>query len=160
MKEIDFLEKKEALNKEMLKYIEDGVKILGGTADIHRMVGYAVVSLDGHETTKEICINEVEIKQGILRFHDANAIDWDCGWYAFDELLWCSMDSVCDSIQRLLNVMSSNESFAEDKREEFTDFVEKVFPGYGSRIDWDYFDNIDTMENNLMAQVHWWMEEQ
>ena len=29
MKEIDFLEKKEALNKEMLKYIEDGVKILG-----------------------------------------------------------------------------------------------------------------------------------
>lgn len=75
MKEIDFLEKKEALNKEMLKYIEDGVKILGGTADIHRMVGYAVVSFDGHETTKEICINEVEIKRGILRFHDANALD-------------------------------------------------------------------------------------
>ena len=158
MKEIDFLEKKEALNKEMLKYIEDGVKILGGTADIHRMVGCAIVSFDGHETTEEICIDKIEIKRGILRFHDVNAFGEDYAWYTKDELLWCSMDSVCDSIQRLLKVMSSDESFAEDKREEFTDYVEKVFPGYGSRIDWDCFDNIDTMENNLITQVCLWMK--
>ena len=160
MKELDFLEKKEALNKEMLKYIEDGVKILGGTADIHRMVGYAVVSFDGHETTKEICINEVEIKRGILRFHDANALDEDYAWYTKDELLWCSMDSVCDSIQQLLEEISSDEDFAEDKREEFTDFVENVLPGCSDRIDWSYFENLDTMENNLITQVRCWMEKQ
>ena len=160
MKEIDFSEKKEALNDEMLEFIREGVKVAGGSADIHRMVGYVIISPCGCESTKEICVDEVKLERGILRFHDANAFDEDYAWYTKDELLWCSMDSVCDSIQRLLEVISSNESFAEDKREEFTDFVEKVFPGYGSRIDWDYFDNIDTMENNLMTQVHWWMEEQ
>ena len=77
MKEIDFSEKKEALNDEMLEFIREGVKVAGGSADIHRMVGYVIISPCGCESTKEICVDEVKLERGILRFHDANAFDED-----------------------------------------------------------------------------------
>lgn len=160
MKEIDFSEKKEALNDEMLEFIKEGVKIAGGSADIHRMVGYVIVSPCGCESTKEICVDEVKLERGILRFHDANAFVEDDAWYTRYDILSCSMETVCSSIQQLLEVISSDEDFAEDKREEFTDFVENVLPGCSDRIDWSYFENLDTMENNLITQVRCWMEKQ
>lgn len=157
MERIDFYEKKEALHKEMLKYISDCVEIAGGEIDIHRMVGYVIISPDGAESTREICVDELKLRDGFLYFHDANAIDEANEWIGKDDVLCCSIDSVCDSVDKALLQISEREDFAEEKRNEFTDYVESVFPGFSSRVHWEYFENLKTMDENLITQVHLWI---
>ena len=160
MERIDFYEKKETLHDEMLSYIRNAVEIAGGSISSKSVLGYIIISPVGYETTQELAIDEVKIDDGILQFHDANAIDESYAWYESFEILSCCTTQICDTVYEIIERLSTQDDFAEEKREEFTDYVESVFPGYSSRIDWDYFDNIDTMENNLMTQVHWWVEEQ
>ena len=58
MERINFYEKKEALHKEMLSYIREAVQIAGGEIDIHRMVGYVIISPDGAESTREYVLTK------------------------------------------------------------------------------------------------------
>lgn len=48
------------------------------------------------------------------------------------------------------------ENFAEKKREEFYEYVAHHCPGFEDKIDWMYFQNLDTMPNNLAEQVRVW----
>ena len=158
MERIDFYEKKEALHKEMLSYIREALEISGGSIEFSGTVlGYILVSPDGYESTKELAIDEIRNENGYIRFHDANAFDESNSWIDSDELMYCCLDNICDHIYTIIKARSQSESFTKQRREEFTDYVETVFPGYGSRIDWDYFSNLDTMEHNLMEQVRLWL---
>ena len=157
MERIDFYEKKEALHKEMLSYIREAVQIAGGSISCKHAIGYIIISQDGYETTQELAIDEIKIEEGILCFHDANAYDESCAWHDAFELLQCCTTQICDTVYDIIERLSIQDGFAEEKREEFTDYVETVFPGYGSRIDWDYFSNLETMEKNLMEQVRLWL---
>ena len=157
MERIDFYEKKEALHKEMLSYIREAVQIAGGSISSKHTIGYIIISPDGCETTQELAIDEIKIEDGILRFHDTNAYDESNAWHDSFEILSCCTTQICDTVYEIIERLSTQDDFAEEKREEFTDYVETVFPGYGSRINWDYFSNLDTMEHNLMEQVRLWL---
>lgn len=157
MKKIDFYEKKEALHKEMLSYIKEAVEIAGGSISCKHTIGYIIISPDGFDSTQELAIDEIKIEDGILRFHDVYAGDGIYAWHYAFEILQCCTTQICDTVYGIIERLSTQDNFAEEKREEFTDYVETVFPGYSSRIDWDYFSNLDTMEHNLMEQVRLWL---
>lgn len=48
------------------------------------------------------------------------------------------------------------EDFAEQKREEFRDYVAHHCPGFEDKIDWEYFMNLKSMPENLAMQVENW----
>lgn len=157
MERIDFYEKKEVLHKEMLSYIRKAVQIAGGLIISKSVIGYILISPDGYDTTQELAIDKIKIKNGILHFHDADALDETCAWHDSFEILPCCTTQICDSVYEIIESLSTQDDFAQEKREEFADYVETVFPGYGSRIDWDHFSNLDTMAHNLMEQVRLWL---
>ena len=51
------------------------------------------------------------------------------------------------------------DDFAEQKREEFRDYVAHHCPGFEDRIDWEYFMNLKSMPENLAMQVENWMQQ-
>lgn len=51
-----------------------------------------------------------------------------------------------------------DEDFAENKRNEFYEYVAHHCPGFEDKIDWMYFQNLDTMPNNLAEQVRVWTD--
>lgn len=50
-----------------------------------------------------------------------------------------------------------DEDFAEKKREEFREYVVHHCPGFEDKIDWTYFENLESMPANLAIQVEVWV---
>jgi hypothetical protein len=46
-----------------------------------------------------------------------------------------------------------NEYFEEQKRKEFYDYVVHHCPGFEDKIDWEYFQSLESMPSNLAEQV-------
>ena len=63
----------------------------------------------------------------------------------------CEADNACKVIE-----FDDDESFAEQKRDEFRDYVAHHCPGFEDRIDWEYFMNLKSMPENLAMQVENW----
>lgn len=50
----------------------------------------------------------------------------------------------------------NDEEFAERKREEFHEYIAHHCPGFEEKIDWMYFQNLQSMPENLADQVRVW----
>lgn len=117
----------------------------------HRMVYY---TWNGYEVCKHLAV-------------DANV----CAWYDLltDEItidlqtdkIWYSSSLACKVANKVTIVEFSDEDadedFAEQKREEFREYVAHHAPDFEDKIDWEYFMNGNSMPWNLSEQIRVWM---
>lgn len=64
---------------------------------------------------------------------------------------------VADNKVTFVDFEEDNEDFAEQKREEFREYVAHHAPDFEDKIDWEYFMNEKSMPWNLSEQIKVWM---
>lgn len=76
------------------------------------------------------------------------------GWFVTEQE--CREAHGVDDVVEFEDEEPDEDDFAEQKREEFRDYVAHHCPGFEDRIDWEYFMNLKSMPENLAMQVENW----
>lgn len=128
------------------------------TAKNFHRPGYASAWRWDKANLEAICTNvEYEGSIDVL----ARTIHVDAILYSYNPTKWYLTKEACENdnkpqVFEFDDDNSDEEDFAEQKREEFREYVAHHAPGCEKMIDWEHFYNNKSMPENLSTQIFCW----